>query len=57
MSFGPYRRPSGVDKEFLIQLFVDPVKGVSIVNTQQLLTKMFVEQNINFVKVRIIHST
>jgi len=30
---------------------VEPAEGVSVVHTQQLLTKMFLEQNISFVKV------
>jgi len=34
-----------------IQLFVEPIEGVSIVHTQQLLTKMFPEHNVSFVKV------
>jgi len=46
------RRPSGIDQEFLIQLFVEPVEGTSFVYTQQLLNKMFLEQGISFAKVR-----
>ena len=46
-----YRRPSGIDKEFFVQLFVEPDKDEPAANTQRLLTKMFQEQNINFVEV------
>jgi len=45
------RRPSGIDKEFLVQLFVEPVEGVSVVRTQDLLKNMFLDQDISFVKV------
>ena len=45
-----YRRPSGVDKEFFVQLFVEP-DDEPAVNTQRLITKMFQEQNITFMKV------
>ena len=51
----PNRRPSGIDQEFLIQLFVEPIEGVSIVYTQELLTKMFLDQNISFVKVSLMY--
>jgi len=47
----PFRRPFGIDKEFLIQLFVEPIEGVSVLDTQRLLTKMFLDQHITFVKV------
>ena len=46
-----YRRPSGVDKEFFVQLFVEPDQDAAAVNTQRLLDKMFQEQNITFVQV------
>ena len=46
-----YRRPSGIDKEFFIQLFVEPQKDEPAINTERLLYKMFQEQNINFAKV------
>ena len=46
-----YRRPSGVDKEFFVQLFIEPDKDDTAVNTQRLLHKMFWEQNITFVQV------
>ena len=46
-----YRRPSGIDKEFFVQLFVEPDKDEPVVNTQRLLSKMFQEQNITFVEV------
>jgi len=46
-----YRRPSGIDKEFLVQIFVEPVEGISVVHTQDLLSNMFLDQNISFVKV------
>ena len=46
-----YRRPSGIDKEFFVQLFVEPDKDQSTVCTQRLLCKMFQEQNITFVEV------
>ena len=47
-----YRRPSGIDEEFFVQLFVEPDKDKPAVNTQTLLSKMFQEQNITFTKVR-----
>ena len=51
-----YRRPSGEDKEFFVQLFIDPPKdGVVISNTQSLLQQMFLEQNITFTKVTTKH--
>ena len=46
-----YRRPSGIDKEFFVQLFVEPDEEESAVNTQRLITKMFQEQNITFMQV------
>ena len=46
-----FRRPSGIDKEFFVQLFVEPVEGLAVVYTQDLLNKMFLDQNISFVKV------
>jgi len=46
-----YRRPSGIDKEFFIQIFVEPHEGISEVYTQDLLNNMFLEQNISFAKV------
>ena len=49
-----YRRPSGIDKEFFVQLFVEPDKNQPDINTQRLLCKMFQEQNITFVEVRIL---
>ena len=53
-----YRRPSGIDKEFFVQLFVEPDKDEPATNTQRLLSKMFQEQNINFVEVcSRIHSS
>ena len=47
-----YRRPSGIDKEFFVQLFIEPDQDKPSVNTQTLLCKMFQEQNITFTKVR-----
>ena len=35
---------------------MEPIEGVSVVHTDQLLTKMFQEQNISFVKVITISS-
>ena len=46
-----YRRPSGIDKEFFVQLFVEPDKDEPTMDTQRLLSKMFQEQNITFVEV------
>ena len=46
-----YRRPSGIDREFLIQLFVEPDEHMPTVNTQRLLNEMFQEQSISFLKV------
>ena len=48
-----YRRPSGIDEEYFVQLFVEPDQDKSAVNTQTLLCKMFQEQNISFTKVRL----
>ena len=45
------RRPSGTDKEFLIQLFVESNANVATVTTQELLNKMFKDNNITFAKV------
>ena len=46
-----YRRPSGIDKEFFVQLFVEPGKDEPPVNTERLLNKMFQEQEITFTEV------
>ena len=46
-----YRRPSGTDSEFFVQLFVEADKGMVIPTTQDLLHKMFKEQNITFAEV------
>ena len=46
-----YRRPSGIDKEFFVQLFMEPDKDEPAVNTHRLLSKMFQEQNITFAEV------
>ena len=45
------RRPSGTDKEFLIQLFVESNANVATVTTEELLKKMFKDNNITFAKV------
>ena len=45
------RRPSGIDREFFIQIFVEPDEGKLTVTTQRLLNKMFQEQHISFLKV------
>ena len=45
-----YRRPSGIEGEFFIQLFVDPDAN-SLPSTQSLLHKMFLEQRISFEEV------
>ena len=46
-----HRRPSGIDGEFFVQLFVEPEKTESVVDTQKLLRQMFQEQGITFTKV------
>jgi len=46
-----YRQPSGIDKEFLVQLFVEPVEGMSVVHTQDLLNNMFLDQSVSFARV------
>ena len=46
-----YRQPSGIDKEYFVQLFIEPDTDEPAVNTQWLLNKMFQEQNITFVEV------
>ena len=46
-----YRRPSGTDEEFFVQLFVEPDKSMAMPTTELLLIKMFKEQNITFAKV------
>jgi len=52
----PNRRPSGTDKEFFVQLFVEPNKAMSLPTTEDLLAKMFKEQNITFEEVRCASS-
>lgn len=49
--FNFYRRPSGTDKEFFVQLFVEPDKSMPMPTTERLLMKMFKEQKITFEKV------
>lgn len=49
-----YRRPSGTDKEFFVQLFVEPDKSMTMPSTELLLIKMFKEQKITFAKVYFI---
>ena len=51
-----YRQPSGIDKECFVQLFIEPDTDEPTVNTQWLLNKMFQEQNITFVEVRMLNS-
>ena len=46
-----HRRPSGIDEEFFVQLFVEPEETAPVVDTQRLLSKMFQEQRITFTKV------
>ena len=46
-----YRQPFGIDKEFIVPLFVEPDENEPAVDTQKLLNKMFQGQNITFVKV------
>ena len=46
-----HRRPSGIDEEFFVQLFVEPEETAPVVDTQMLLSKMFQEQSIAFTKV------
>ena len=48
--FNHYRRPSGIEGEFFVQLFVDS-DGNSLPSTQSLLNKMFLEQRISFDEV------
>ena len=48
--FNYYRRPSGIEGEFFVQLFVDS-DGNSLPSTQSLLNKMFLEQRISFDEV------
>ena len=45
-----YRRLSGIDKRFYIQLFVQPDENPAV-NTQGLLSKMFQEQTVTFAEV------
>ena len=52
-SFLIFRRPSGADSEFFVQLFVEADKGMIMPTTQDLLLKMFKEQNITFAEVSI----
>jgi len=54
MVFIPNRRPSGTDKEFFVQLFVEPNEAMSLPTTEDLLAKMFQEQNITFEEVRCV---
>ena len=46
------RRPSGIDSEFFVQLFVEADKGMVLPTTQDLLHKMFKQQNITFAEVK-----
>lgn len=60
--FNFYRRPSGTDQEFFVQLFVEPDKSMPMPTTERLLMKMFKEQKITFAKVcfatcLVIHET
>ena len=45
------RRPFGIDKDFLMQVFVGPDNDIPATDTQKLLSKMFQEQNITFAEV------
>jgi len=44
------RRPTGIEGEFFIQLFVEP-GNVALPDTQSLLHKMFMEHKISFAEV------
>ena len=45
------RRQSGIDQNFLMQVFVEADEDKAAVDTQMLLNKMFQEQNITFAEV------
>ena len=45
-----YRRLSGIDKRFYVQLFVEPDVNPAV-STQELLCEMFQEQNVTFAQV------
>ena len=46
------RRPYGIEKEFFVQLFLEPDESLKLPPTVgQLLNKMFKEQNISFSEV------
>jgi len=49
-----YRRPFGTDREFFVQLFMEPNENL-IPQTERLLSDMFKEQNITFAKVTIYY--
>ena len=46
-----YSRPSDTDKEFFIQLFVDPDETVPMPDTHWLLHQMFKDEKITFKEV------
>ena len=46
-----HRSPCGAEKDFIVQLFVEPDKNMAMTTTEMLLTKMFKEQKITFAKV------
>ena len=45
-----YRRLSGIDRKFFVQLLVEPDENAAV-NTQGLLSKMFQKQNVTFAEV------
>ena len=48
------RRPYGIEKEFFVQLFLEPDESLKLPPTVgQLLNKMFKEQNISFSEVTV----
>lgn len=46
-----FRRPFGVEQEFFVQLFLDFDKSMKLTTLEDLLKKMFKEQNISFTEV------
>lgn len=45
------RRPQGEEEEFFVQLFLEPDPTLSLPTIEDLLVRMFNEQNIRFSKV------
>ena len=49
------RRPQGEEGEFFIQLFMEPFESDRLPNIEDLLRRMFKEQNIKFSQVLVLY--